>query len=638
MALQSTPVIAMGTSNFGDVFGPSSSTDNAVPRFDGTTGKLLQNSTVIIADDGSVLVPSTSTEALLITKAGDTGDVVGVNTTVPGLYASGSGTLLVTYMVGGTTVTPSMSVVTGTNNANSVYANIASTTTSAQNRFVKARGTQSGLVDVLNGDGVMSIIADAYAGGAFRIGASMQFTVDTGTISATSMPMYLRINTTPDGSVASLTRLQVGSSGDISIGRGEKSASAATGGIVRAPDNITGGAGNIAAADITFSGGLGTGTGDPSQVIFRVSSVAAAGDNLQTRSTVMVLDGDSTAAVTITPPSLSSGLPRAVLITPGTNTGVTASTDNPQFVFATSTQTWATGAITQANYVKFSGPTFAAAASSAISIAASFWLDKSPIQGTNADIDNSVAYLVGDPINSVTSAVNGNVFGIVVVPEGIDNGIGAVTGRTGIHVTGSNGQVSLGNQTATLDYFYGISVEGISLVSTTNTRTVTNAASNYVGGAPSNGGNVAFTNGPYAYFADDGLSRFDGGLAIDGSTTKNVASGVYTPTRSAEVNMDANVTMTEAQYMRLGNTVTVSGRFTADPTLTATATSFEISLPVASNFGAAEDAAGTAFCGTIAGMGAEVIGVAANDTAKIQWVSSDITSKVWSFVFVYQII
>ena len=117
-----------------------------------------------------------------------------------------------------------------------------------------------------------------------------------------------------------------------------------------------------------------------------------------------------------------------------------------------------------------------------------------------------------------------------------------------------------------------------------------------------------------------------------------LAAGVYTPTRSAEVNLDANVTMTEAQYMRVGNTATVSGRFTADPTLTATATSFEITLPVASNIGAVEDVAGVAFCGSIAGQGAEVIGVAANNTAKIQWISTDVTSQSWSFTFSYQVI
>ena len=117
-----------------------------------------------------------------------------------------------------------------------------------------------------------------------------------------------------------------------------------------------------------------------------------------------------------------------------------------------------------------------------------------------------------------------------------------------------------------------------------------------------------------------------------------LASGTYTPTRSAEVNKDANATMTEAQYLRVGATVTVSGRFTFDPTLTATATSFEMTLPIASNIGAVEDVAGVAFCGSIAGMGAEIIGVVANDTAKVQWVSTDVTSQTWSYTFTYQVI
>ena len=38
----------------GDFVGPASSTDNAVVRFDGTTGKLGQNSTVIIDDSGNM--------------------------------------------------------------------------------------------------------------------------------------------------------------------------------------------------------------------------------------------------------------------------------------------------------------------------------------------------------------------------------------------------------------------------------------------------------------------------------------------------------------------------------------------------------------------------------------------------------
>ena len=121
------------------------------------------------------------------------------------------------------------------------------------------------------------------------------------------------------------------------------------------------------------------------------------------------------------------------------------------------------------------------------------------------------------------------------------------------------------------------------------------------------------------------------------SYTPNTTWGVYTPTRSSETNLDANVTMTEAQFMRVGNTVTVSGRFTADPTATV-ATNFEITLPVASNIGAVEDLAGDGFCGSIAGQGAAVHGVVANDTAEIAWLAVDVTSQVWSYIFSYQVI
>ena len=84
--------------------------------------------------------------------------------------------------------------------------------------------------------------------------------------------------------------------------------------------------------------------------------------------------------------------------------------------------------------------------------------------------------------------------------------------------------------------------------------------------------------------------------------------------------------------------MTVSGRFTVDPVLTATATSFEITLPVASNLGAVEDAAGVAMCGTIASMTAAIIGSVANNTAVVQWIATDITAQTWSFVFSYQVI
>lgn len=118
-----------------------------------------------------------------------------------------------------------------------------------------------------------------------------------------------------------------------------------------------------------------------------------------------------------------------------------------------------------------------------------------------------------------------------------------------------------------------------------------------------------------------------------------LAAGVYTPTDSAHSNIDgSDVTMTEAQYMRVGATVTVSGRFTADATAGGLA-SFEIDLPVASNVGAAEDVAGVASSVSATTFeGGEVIGVAANNTAKISWIAVDTASRAWSYQFTYQII
>lgn len=44
----------------GDVSGPASATDNAITRYDGTTGKIVQNSLVTVADDGAITAPGVS--------------------------------------------------------------------------------------------------------------------------------------------------------------------------------------------------------------------------------------------------------------------------------------------------------------------------------------------------------------------------------------------------------------------------------------------------------------------------------------------------------------------------------------------------------------------------------------------------
>lgn len=62
-----------GGSSSGDVVGPGSATDNAVARFDGTTGKLIQNSLFLVDDSGNatsngVAVPTISSTSTLTNK------------------------------------------------------------------------------------------------------------------------------------------------------------------------------------------------------------------------------------------------------------------------------------------------------------------------------------------------------------------------------------------------------------------------------------------------------------------------------------------------------------------------------------------------------------------------------------------
>ncbi len=115
------------------------------------------------------------------------------------------------------------------------------------------------------------------------------------------------------------------------------------------------------------------------------------------------------------------------------------------------------------------------------------------------------------------------------------------------------------------------------------------------------------------------------------------AHGTYTPALVNVANLDAS-TAYQCQYLRLGNTVFVSGLVDVNPTLTATATQLGISLPIASNLGAVEDCAGAAAASGIAGQSAAIIGDAANNRAEMQWVAGDITNQPMYFTFGYQVI
>jgi hypothetical protein len=68
-------------------------------------------------------------------------------------------------------------------------------------------------------------------------------------------------------------------------------------------------------------------------------------------------------------------------------------------------------------------------------------------------------------------------------------------------------------------------------------------------------------------------------------------SGVYTPTISNTTNVAAS-TMRQAFFTKVNNVVTVYGTIEIDPTSGAAATSFNLSLPIASNLATSYDLSG----------------------------------------------
>jgi hypothetical protein len=116
---------------------------------------------------------------------------------------------------------------------------------------------------------------------------------------------------------------------------------------------------------------------------------------------------------------------------------------------------------------------------------------------------------------------------------------------------------------------------------------------------------------------------------------ERTASGTYTPTLTNVTNVSAS-TAFQAQYMRVGNTVTVSSKVEVDPTA-AGLVQLGISLPIASNLGAEEECCGTACAPGIAGQSAAILGDTGNDRAEMEWIAVDVTNQRMAYTFTYKI-
>lgn len=122
--------------------------------------------------------------------------------------------------------------------------------------------------------------------------------------------------------------------------------------------------------------------------------------------------------------------------------------------------------------------------------------------------------------------------------------------------------------------------------------------------------------------------------SVDNDT--GLAHGTYTPTITAVTNVSAT-TARLCTYMRVGNTVTVSGQLDIDPTATGI-TVVGISLPIASNFTTVYQLGGAGHAPTVAGHGASIMADTTNDRAQLSYVDSVGSNGTMTFTFTYQVV
>jgi hypothetical protein len=244
-------VLSWSTAASGDVYGPASATDNAVARYDGTTGKIIQNSAVTIADDGATVIAANSTtNGLRITQIG-TGNALLVEDsanpdatpfviTADGRVVVGN-TAEITPITG---VTPSLQVQGVSASLSSITSARFSADVNASNYiFTKSRGSTGSFSTSVNSNDTLGNILFVGADGTGGVQAASITAAVDGTPGTNDMPGRLVFSTTADGASSPTERMRIDSAGQVGIG-----STSLTGYSLRVAKNLTGAISPIAIA------------------------------------------------------------------------------------------------------------------------------------------------------------------------------------------------------------------------------------------------------------------------------------------------------------------------------------------------------------------------------------------------------
>jgi hypothetical protein len=226
-------VLSWSTAASGDVYGPASATDNAVARFDGTTGKIIQNSVVTIADTTGNMAGVGTLGVGAITASANA--IISDNSANAALRITqvGAGNALLVEDSANPDTTPFVvtnngSVGIGTQTPQSLFDvsvdgdllplfRAYGASVSNYPAIVRGRGTQASPAAVQNLDSIGGLIFLGYDGTSNVIAALIRSDIN-GTPGTNDMPGRLVFATTADGDSLVTERMTIDSAGIVEIG------------------------------------------------------------------------------------------------------------------------------------------------------------------------------------------------------------------------------------------------------------------------------------------------------------------------------------------------------------------------------------------------------------------------------------
>lgn len=313
----------------GDVTGPASSTDNAVVRFDGTTGKLIQDSGVLIDDsnnasgynqididsiNGLHVNPGSDTDADLIT-VGVTGSpkIIWDESEDGFKIFNGQGLMvggdaLLTYTINGTTVTSEVDIHAQNDDylgGLTISRHSDTALYGGHNLALRSRGSFGSETIVNDGDTLLRMIGCGFDGTDYAQSAEIRFQVD-GTPGSNDMPGRIVFLTSTDGGqtpaeVLRLSQDKTSSfSGSVDVTKAESGGS-----VLHEVSNTS----NTASSTAYYNSQVAGTTADDAYYVAQISSGQAYSwgvDNSETNDPY-VLSANSTLGTTNIMTSTSAG-------------------------------------------------------------------------------------------------------------------------------------------------------------------------------------------------------------------------------------------------------------------------------------------------------------------------------------------